>query len=956
MNSSSGIAVAGVEQAGVRTRLAISRATAVVVVGVLFATQLLISPDPQARYPGEAPWSSFSLLHRLIQLMSLGGLVASARGVEIKDLVLHVGSAALLMLMAARAAAAARFPGPRRGEWGAWMVGQLLLLGWATVSLTSAAWSVEPDIAAAQATIYVLYAGLAVGLAWTLEPRDLALIVWGVIGSAAVASILCIWYFCERNWQHRPGFPTGNPGVLSATLLPGIIAAACILRDRFTGRTAARPQARGPTVFVAVALAVMLACLALTGARSALLALAAGVVGLLVFTVPPRLRWGLAGAGVTLLVVAGVYFYSTRLDTLMARGATIRFRTYMWRYASEIWMQRPVSGAGAGAFSYLSGGLGVRDRALDPAAFMGDWAGHAHNELFEVLAEIGLLGGVTFVGAWVACVVAALEILRSPLSAERRAMVLGLLGGVLALLADMMFSVSLRLPGVPAYLFVATGAIWALGRASATETEPPHSAGGRRRVALRVCVTGAAALTSLGAMVVTVRDWEGVRAEFAAQQALRRGDASTAVAQSQRAACLLLDPIRRLYAEEWAVRARLALAEAAFAECQALETAAEPASAPAGSGAAARAERLATDAYEAALALDRRAPTLMSMPATAARCAEMLTTMLSRGDPRTALSWYERADAAWRLQRRQSPFDVDALLALESRYAALEAAETLEVRVELLRDALRGGLADARWQRAFERCAAEAGFPAVLNGLLAQANPIDPRTGIDALVISLAPEAFRLAAAYHATRGEYAEAARFAARAAELYAPLKARFPELRAAGLLEQAEYEFRGAARGCGAAVELAERAIAELPRIQRQHYDALAAPYRARRLLYMLAAGREADVRTALAESGAVQAALSAELAQHYVTLCELLVRNQPARRGEVLTWLEAAIRLNPHDVRAWAWKCWDAAERRDVAAVRARLRQAEEAGTPSEGVEQIRRSLAQEFPELAASWAP
>lgn len=954
MNGIGGTEVVG--ETGARVRLVISRVSAIIAVGLLFATQLLISPDPQASYPGETPWSSFSLLRPLTQIMSLGGLVSTARGVEIKDLALHVAAVALLILMAARAAAAARFPVWRRGEWGAWLVGQILLLGWGAVSLASVTWSAEPDIAAAQATIYLLYAGLAIGLAWTLEPRDLRLIVWGVIGSATTAAILCIWYFCERNWQHRPGFPTGNPGVLAATLLPGVIASACILRQRIVSWRAARPGERTSAMIVALALAAMVACLVLTGARSALMGLCAALLGLLAIATPPRLRWGLLGAGVTLVVGVGVYFYSTRLDTLMARGATIRFRTYMWRYAADIWTQRPVSGAGAGAFSYLSGGLGVRNRALDPAAFMGDWAGHAHNELFEVLAEIGLLGGVTFVGAWVASFAGALEILRAPLSAERRALVLGLLGGLLALLAEMMFGVSLRLPGVPAYLFVCVGSIWALGRASATAGDTPRDSPDRRRAVARACVAGAALLAAGAAGWMTVRNWSGVCAEFAAQRALRGGDAPTAAIQSQRAAELLLDPIRRLYAEEWAVRARLALAEAAF---EASRAGGSMASQPSEAAQAMKAEQLASAAYEAALALDRRAPTLMSMPATAARCAEMLTALLSQRDPRAAVAWYERAEAAWRLQRRQSPFDVDALLALENRYAAVDAGGTLGVRVELLRDALRGGLADARWQRAFERCAGVAGFPAELNGLLARANPIDPRTGVDALVVSMAPEAFRLAAAYHALRGEFGEATRFASRAAELYAPMKPRFPELRAVGLLEQAEYEFRGAERGCGAAVELADRAIAELPTIQPQQYGAMAEPYRARRLLYLLAGGREAEVRALLEESGAQSSepgSAAAALAQRYVALGELLIRQQPARRAEVLGWLDAATRLSPQNVRAWAWKCWDAAERREFELLNERLGMAEQAGVPPAAVGQIRQSLAQEFPELADRLAP
>ena len=166
----------------------------------------------------------------------------------------------------------------------------------------------------------------------------------------------------------------------------------------------------------------------------------------------------------------------------MARGATIRFRYYAWRYAAELWSQSlptSVIGQGAGSYPRLAGQLSIRDRTLDPEAFPGELVEHAHNELFEVLTEIGLIGGVTFVGGWLATLAAGAALRRSVSDREKRWLHAALVAGLMALIVDMFSWPALRLSGVPAIFYTLLGAV--LGDV------PLCQSARRRRTPLRRC-------------------------------------------------------------------------------------------------------------------------------------------------------------------------------------------------------------------------------------------------------------------------------------------------------------------------------------------------------------------------------------------------------------------------------------------------------------------------------------
>ncbi|MBU0637551.1 MAG: O-antigen ligase family protein [Planctomycetes bacterium] len=957
----------GINADAVRLRRHYSRAALALALLLLAATYLLISPPADTGYPGAKPWRDFSVLRSLTEVMSLGGHLRTHRGTEIKDFAFHLAAAAGLVLLALRTVVAQNLTRPRPTLKGAWFYAQVLLAGWVALSFVSATWSGDAALSLSQSALYALALAWAIALAWTLDEHHLPHLLIGFVAIAAVGATLCIWYHWERNPYHRPGFPIGNPGPLGACFAAAILIAVCtLLAAGRRWRQARKLPFEWPFVAVAAAALIPLIwCFVLTYSRAAMIGLLVGLLALVFLRAGRRTRWSISLVAVVLFVVLGWWMYTQRLDQSMARGSTLRFRFYAWRYATELWMQRPISGGGAAAYTRFSGTLAARDRELDPAAFMGDWIAHAHNEMFEVFAEIGLMGGVTFVGGFVAALIAAAALLRSNLTYERRWLLIGLIAALVALLTDLMFSVGLRLAGMPAVFYTLLGVLWAACRSDAqgselTDTLATVAARGgpalRQPSLPRVAVATLAVLGALLAGGLALRNWSGVLHEQAAYTALAEERHSPALLHAQLAEQRLLEPVRKLFANERAVRARLGLAQAAHQRLfeQSLATsqtasASQPVSAPQAVTLSEVIE-LYSAAYLAAGQLDQRAPTLQRMPAVAARCAERLADLNRSVNANLAQQWIQRAWRAWVRQRDINRFDVEALLAL-AEWPGYPIP--LSDKVGMLRDALRHGFPNAQWVTVLQQLDGQRGFAEVLERYVRAVGPINPQTEIDLLVASRAPETCRLAAQWHGLHGDFAAAERYAGQAALLYDPMRARFTRLFSVALAEQAEYALRATPLEPGRAVALSRAALEALPIIQQQKYAQMAAEYRLRLARYLLANGEEDAARAALQLAVGDTAPFEQRLADMYVWLAQTFVRLAADKRPPIADWLAAAIRLEPRHLRAWGWRAWTAAETNDPAAVETVLAQARQAGLSREQLDQIARSLRQEFPELELS---
>ncbi|RMF72671.1 MAG: O-antigen ligase domain-containing protein, partial [Planctomycetota bacterium] len=620
-----------------RSRL--SHVALVLILTTLAANCLLISPPPLEGYSGAIEWSSGSLLRPLLEILSLGGVFPTARGVEIKQIAFHFLAVGGFGLLAARALISGLIPPARRAGKGVWAAGQACLIMWVLISAASAWWSGEPRLSLGQAALFGAGLGWALFIGWTIEGRDVPRLLWGYVWIAVATAGVCVWYYYERNPYHRPGMPIGNPSTLAAAVLPAGLIAFVTLIGGVWDRIRRRAPLQWATLWgSALALPLPILCLRLADSRGAYVGGLAGVAAILFLAARTRLRRFMFWAVMVSIAVAGWYFSTATQDVAMARGATVRFRLYTWRYAAELWSHRPISGLGAGSFARFAGALSIRDRMLDPAAFAGEVIAHAHNELFEVLAEIGLIGGVTYVAGLLATLAAAGVMLRSNLSRSRRWLLLGLVGGVVAVLVDSLFGVGLRLPGLPPVFYALLGTLWAACRA----TSRLQSADLRAHAAMRGTLLRRYGVSVLAATAAIVGGWlaarnaAGLADEMRAITTLAAAgqDDPTAYSQARaatlRAAGLLLDPVRVLLARERAVRCDFELARIAWERARSAER-----------DAAARdaALRQCRRAYESAWAMNRAAPTIGRMPAAAARCAEWIGALLRPTDPTAARDW-----------------------------------------------------------------------------------------------------------------------------------------------------------------------------------------------------------------------------------------------------------------------------------------------------------------------------
>ncbi|MBI5864564.1 MAG: O-antigen ligase family protein [Planctomycetes bacterium] len=852
----------------------------------LAASAFLISPPVGGKeYPGVIPWREGSWLKLLTESISIGSTI---RGVEIKDLVFYLGAAAMLLLFGVRAMVSALTPPQRRTAKGAWFLAQACLAGWVVLSAASAIWSPDAWSSLGQAAIYGFGVGWAISLAWCLEGKDVGRVLWGYVVVAATAGAICVWYYYGRNPYNRPGFPIGNPSPLAAFMLPAMCLSGFSALGAVCEATRGDRRAWIRVGLAAATLVPTVWCFALADSRGAQFGLIAGLAGLAFLLSTQRLRRWLVVGGL-FAAAAGIGYFSTRTqDLALARGATIRFRVYAWQYAATLWSHRPISGLGAGSYPQMSGRLEayMRDRALDPAAFMSEAVEHAHNELFEVFVEIGLIGGLTFVAGHLATLVAASALLQASLSARRRWLMIGLVTGLIGMMADALLGVGLRLPGLSPAFYLLIGALWAACRSVSKRREPPGAAERlpRPMTARRYIVATTAVVAAGVGLYLAWTNWLGVLDEMRADRALPAKDYEAGEAAALRAESRLLDPVRKLMAAQQRV---ILLSEWAGAAFNRIDKAQVVTSQAAGAPDVVRqleeTRARCRAAYDAAVALNGRAPSFGRPLGLAAHTAQLLAAIASLSDRQESLEWIARAVQCLRGQRMQRPSDVKTLLSL-ANLSQMGFTISAGDRVALLRDALRAGTPPPEWYGILQHEAAQPDFRAALAAMLTAVQPYGKATELDALIYSYAPEIHRLAAALAALEGQFEDAERLAARAVEMVAATALRFPDLPAAALSEQAEYAFRASPLEPQRALELAEQAIRAVPAIQIQKRMEARRPYAWRLAGYLLVAGDRdragtslIDVGVPIGEIDAALEAVSDDLCRREPRVCAKLGRS-------------------------------------------------------------------------------
>ena len=248
----------------------------------------------------------------------------------------------------------------------------------------------------------------------------------------------------------------GSYAVLNALIALGFLFHSFAGRRAMNAPTTSNDGCSGPLVwllraFWASAALLNLWAFALTGMRGALIGLVAGlgfVVLLLTFT--GRKRWFRRVFGALSLLAAGSLvvllllflrpgvllpdraFSNPFLDSLTnsAHRGGLQTRMAAWAAGVEGFLDRPLTGWGAGNYILVFGRYANTDGIALPQGMRLPLHDHAHNQLLEEAATKGLLGVVSYLALWVGIFFAILRVVSS-LGAKERVPIL-FLGAALA--------------------------------------------------------------------------------------------------------------------------------------------------------------------------------------------------------------------------------------------------------------------------------------------------------------------------------------------------------------------------------------------------------------------------------------------------------------------------------------------------------------------------------------------
>jgi len=154
---------------------------------------------------------------------------------------------------------------------------------------------------------------------------------------------------------------------------------------------------------------LLLAAMWLTGTRTAMTAgilVAVGASTYAVMSGPLRLAtWRsalivvAACTALSALLAFGFYMRTAALEAASATHGSLPVRVLMWQAALKTLAARPVFGVGIGQFQYQ---VAIFNPDAVLPANVGSSRFNAHNQFLEMAAELGVIGGLLFVGMFAA--------------------------------------------------------------------------------------------------------------------------------------------------------------------------------------------------------------------------------------------------------------------------------------------------------------------------------------------------------------------------------------------------------------------------------------------------------------------------------------------------------------------------------------------------------------------------
>lgn len=310
-------------------------------------------------------------------------------------------------------------------------------LGW---NLMSLAWSQSSSLVMESVMRYGLNVFLIpIGYAAVRDRRDAIHILAAIVAGASIAAVSAILVppAPESAVYGRATGTVGDPNELAAALLVGLsLAVAFTVNRHITAPLRA---------FSAIAAALCLTGILTSLSRGGLV----GAAAALVFAVAVGGRWRgkvLALAGVVVALAAGYFaFFASlpakeRVFNIGSTGGTGRLD--LWTVGWRMIEAHPLNGVGSGQFAISSVHYLLRPGLIESGAFILSTPKVAHNTYLNIVAELGVVGGLLFGAVLLVCVGCTLLALRTARSANDECMEIllrGLVVGIGGYLVTLIF-------------------------------------------------------------------------------------------------------------------------------------------------------------------------------------------------------------------------------------------------------------------------------------------------------------------------------------------------------------------------------------------------------------------------------------------------------------------------------------------------------------------------------------
>jgi len=310
--------------------------------------------------------------------------------------------------------------------------------GLALWAASSSLWAIDEDVALSSAfrlaqgllLVFIIYSALR-------EPRHVRWVLGTYVGGAVITALFALGSAATGGLTRLSG-ENANPNELAALFLPGVVLSV------FAALGERRPLLRWAASGAAT---ILLVALLLTGSRGGLLGLAVALVAGIVVAGAGRVRFGLVA--VTLVIGGSVVVYyaafapaeqADRVAAISDDGGS--GRTDLWRVASEVASDRPLTGVGAGNFREAEARYAAREIDIARIDLVLDESKVVHNTYLSILSELGAVGLALFLFLVVAALASTIAGLRAVVrrSEQLELLLRGFLVGLLGLFASYVFA------------------------------------------------------------------------------------------------------------------------------------------------------------------------------------------------------------------------------------------------------------------------------------------------------------------------------------------------------------------------------------------------------------------------------------------------------------------------------------------------------------------------------------